>query len=118
MTPETEELARQIAIISPGQKITYITDTLYSESDAAKMIELAKDSDHLFIEAAFLDKDNDLARQKRHLTARQAGEIAAAAHAKQLTVFHFSPRYTGLENLLLEEAEYAFNNTFKDRMWG
>jgi ribonuclease Z len=113
-TPETKDLARQIAMISPGQKITYITDVLYNESDAAKMIRLAKDSDHLFIEAAFSDKDKELARQKCHLTARQAGEIAGIAHAKQLTVFHFSPRYTGMEALLYEEAESAFK-TFNDR---
>jgi len=115
ITPETEELASQIAIISPGQKITYITDVLYSESDAAKMIELAKDSDYLFIEAAFSDKDKELARQKCHLTARQAGEIAAAANAKQMTVFHFSPRYTHMEALLREEAESAFNTHLTPR---
>lgn len=112
--PETQELAAQIAMISPGQKIAYITDTLYSESDAAKMIGLAEDSDHLFIEAAFSDKDKELARQKCHLTARQAGEIAARANVRQWTVFHFSPRYTGMENLLYEEAESAFR-IFSDR---
>ena len=40
---------------------------------------LAKDSDQLFIEAAFLEKDKDIARQKQHLTAWQAGTLAAGA---------------------------------------
>ncbi|MDM8526451.1 MBL fold metallo-hydrolase [Desulfococcaceae bacterium HSG8] len=98
------ELAEQIAIITPGQKLTYITDVVYSESNAEKIVALAKDADHLFIEASFLDKDRDAARQKYHLTARQAGTLAARARVKQFTLFHFSPRYTGMEHLLQEEA--------------
>ncbi len=103
------ELSGQIAFITPGQKITYITDVVYSDSNRAKIIEFARDSDHLFIEAAFLDKDRKLAKDKCHLTARQAGELAAAAGAKQFSVFHFSPRYLGQENLLLQEASEAYS---------
>ena len=103
------ELAEQIALITPGQKITYIADVVYGESNNEKIIEFARDSDLLFMEAAFLDKDHATARQKYHLTARQAGELAARAGAKQLSVFHFSPRYLGQESLLHEEAIEAYN---------
>lgn len=105
-----KDLAEQIALISPGQKVTYITDVKYNESNAEKILALAKDSDYLFIEAAFLEKDKDLAAEKCHLTAWQAGSLAARASAKQFTIFHFSPRYTGMENLLQEEAEKAYNS--------
>jgi ribonuclease Z len=103
------ELAGQIALITPGQKITYITDVVYSDSNNAKIVEFAADSDQLFIEAVFLDKDREMAKQKYHLTARQAGELAAGAGAKQFTVFHHSPRYLGQENLLYQEATEAYN---------
>ena len=104
------ELAEQIALITPGQKITYIADVAYDRSNNEKIIEFAGDSDLLFMEAAFLDKDREIARQKYHLTARQAGELAARAGARQLIVFHFSPRYLRQENLLVQEAMQAFKN--------
>lgn len=107
------DLADQIAIITPGQKVTYITDIVYSKSNADKAVELAKDSDHLFIEAAFLEKDRDIAREKYHLTAWQAGTIAGRARVKQFTLFHFSPRYTGMEDLFQEEAREAYEQEKK-----
>lgn len=107
------DLTERIALISSGQKITYVTDTIYNEINAEKIIELAKNSDHLFIEAVFLEKDKDLAEKKFHLTARQAGTIAGKAKVKQFTIFHFSPRYTNQQNLLQEEAQEAYDKFFK-----
>jgi len=104
-------LAGQIARITPGQKITYITDVVYSNSNKEKIVEFARDSDHLFIEAVFMDKDRDLARDKGHLTARQAGQLAARSGAKQFKIFHFSPRYTDQESLLYEEAFGAYKKS-------
>jgi len=101
------DLAEQIALITPGQKITYITDVGYL-SNADKIIEFAKDSDYFFIEAGFLEKDKDIAEQKYHLTAWQAGTIAGKARVKQFTIFHFSPRYTDMEHLLQQEARDAY----------
>ena len=102
------DLSKQIAIITPGQKITYIADVVYSKYNKEKIIGFAKNSDHLFIEAAFLENDRDMADKKYHLTARQAGRLAGEANIKQYTIFHFSPRYTGKEYLLIEEARAAF----------
>ena len=102
------ELAAKIALITPGQKIAYITDVVYNQSNAEKIVDLAKESDHLYIEAAFVDRHKDLAAQKKHLTAGQAGMLAAKARAKQFTIFHFSPRYTGEEQTLKDEARLAY----------
>jgi ribonuclease Z len=107
------ELTEKIAVITPGQKISYIADVGYTESNAAKIIELVKGSDHLFVEAAFLDEDRENALEKNHLTARQAGTIAGRAGVKQFTIFHFSPRYTGKEELLQQEAAEAFQTEYK-----
>jgi len=102
------DLTNRITIITPGQKITYITDMLYCEPNIKKVVEFAKDADHLFIEAAFLEKDKDIAEKKFHLTAKNAGMIAGMAGVKQFTLFHFSPRYASMEDLFQEEALAAY----------
>ncbi len=102
------KLAARIARITPGQKIAYITDVAFHESNARRIRELARDADHLFIESAFLDEDHAAAHQKKHLTAGQAGELAARAGVKRITVFHFSPRYEGQTRTLQEQARRAF----------
>ena len=101
-------LADRIALVTPGQKITYIVDVVFSPENAARIVEFARHADHLFIEAAFLDRETDIARRKCHLTAKQAGMLAREAKAKHLTVFHFSPRYGDTPHLLHEEAHEAF----------
>jgi ribonuclease Z len=102
------ELADQIAIITPGQKIVYIADTVYSAEMSNKIISFAENADQLFIEAAFLEKDKEIAAEKYHLTAYQAGRIAAMANVKNFTLFHFSPRYSGQEALFHQEARRAY----------
>ena len=104
------DLAKRIALLTPGQKISYVVDAGYSKSNVKKIIKLAKNADHLFIEAAFLEKDKDIAEKKCHLTAWQAGSIAGKAGVKQITPFHFSPRYQGLGDLLEKEAMDGYNS--------
>jgi ribonuclease Z len=103
-----DELAQKIAHITPGQKISYIADVGYSLANAKKIVAFVKNADHLYIEAAFLDKHRDIALKKYHLTARQAGTIAGRAQVKQFTPFHFSPRYVGQAQLLEDEARQAY----------
>ena len=104
------ELKERIARISPGQKIAYITDMIGTPENMAKAVNLALGSNHLFIEAPFLDKERDVARRKYHLTAREAGLIAARAGVNELSLFHFSPRYFGREKELIQEAMTAFQS--------
>ncbi len=104
------ELADRIARITPGQKITYISDISYHQANRAKVLKLAKHSDQLFIEGPFLESHKDIARKKHHLTAGQAGKIAAEAGVKQFSIFHFSPRYMGMAHLLQKEAADAYES--------
>ena len=103
------DLTEKIALITPGQKISYLADAVYNPSNEEKMVTLAEKADHLFIESAFLDKDREIAGEKYHLTAKQAGIIAGKARVKRFTLFHFSPRYQGQEHLIQNEATAAYN---------
>ena len=71
-----------------GQRFAFLMDT--APCDAA--IALADGADLVVCESTFLDAEEDLARRYRHLTARQAGWIAAEASARRLVLTHFSQR--------------------------
>jgi ribonuclease Z len=58
-----------------------------------------------------MNVDAEKARDRYHLTARQAGLMARQAQVRDLVVFHFSPRYTGQGEALQREAMEAFQGT-------
>jgi ribonuclease Z len=73
----------------PGQKAAFVMDTGVCEG----AYELAEDADLLIIESTYLDEEEALAVERKHLTARQAGAIAAAGGVRLLVLTHFSERY-------------------------
>src|SRR5215467_3634674 len=91
-----------------GQKIAYVVDAAYHEKNIDRIVALARGADQLFMEAPFLDMDAEVAAQRRHLTARQAGAIAKRAGVSRFVPFHFSARYRDQEERLRCEAEQAF----------
>jgi len=102
------ELREKIAVMTPGQKISYISDVRYSRQNIEKIVQLSDQADHLYIEAAFLSSEKEMADRKCHLTASQAGEIAALARVKRFSLFHFSPRYMENEGRFHQEAMAAY----------
>lgn len=102
-------LLREAAFrLAPGQRLAYVTDAAFHEANAARIVALARDAHHLFIESAFLHEDEALAAGRQHLTARQAGTLARQAGAHRLVTFHYSPRYLDRREELEEEARAAF----------
>ena len=102
---------RDFVTITTGQKIAYVTDVTDTPANRAAIIALVREADLLFIEAAFAASDAELARQRGHLTTTAAGEIAREAGVRRVEPFHFSPRYAGEEQRLLEEVMKAFTQT-------
>jgi ribonuclease Z len=99
---------KETVTLTPGQKIAYVADCRFSEENASRIVHLAAGADLFFCEAGFLERDRERAKERGHLTARQAGELARRAKAKKLQVFHFSPKYEKEGTLLYREAEDAF----------
>jgi ribonuclease Z len=102
------ELRDALLVETPGQKIAYVVDTLFSPANAARVVRLAHGADLFYCEAPFLDEDLDQATRRYHLTARQAGALARAAGVRRLAVFHFSPRYEGRYGDIVAEAQEEF----------
>jgi len=92
-----------------------VTDAAFHPANVARIVELARDADQLFIETPFLEEDATLAAGKRHLTAAQAGRIGRQAGARRLIPFHFSARYGERPDLLAREAARAFAGDIEDR---
>jgi ribonuclease Z len=102
---------RDLLTVTTGQKIAYVTDVADTPANRAMIIALARNADILFIEGAFAERDTELARQRAHLTTIAAGQVARQANVRRVEPFHFSPRYAGEEQQLLEEVMTAFGRT-------
>jgi len=98
---------RDLIVSTPGQRLAYLTDFADLPENRAAAVFLARGADTLFIEAPFAAADAALALDRRHLTTQAAGEIAAAAGARRIEPFHFSPRYAGQEARMLDEVAAA-----------
>jgi len=98
-------LLDEVSELRRGQSFAFIMDTRLC--DAA--FELAQGTDMVVCESTFAEADAALASDYGHLTAGQAGRIAAEAGARLLVLTHFSQRYedSGSE-VLLQEAVSAF----------
>lgn len=91
-----------VSIPRPGQSFAFVMDTAECEGADA----LADGVDLLVAESTFSDDDADLAEQYLHLTARQAGALAANGNARTLVLTHFSSRYPDV-GLLTDQAAAA-----------
>jgi len=102
------ELRRSVVRESPGQKLAYVTDVVHSPENAERIVKLAWGADLFFCEAAYPERERQRAAARFHLTAAQAGRLAAEAKARRLAIFHFSPKYRDCPGELLDEAMAAF----------
>jgi ribonuclease Z len=95
----------QASAPKPGQRFAFIMDTRLCDAAFA----LADRADMLVCESTFADAEAGLAREYGHLTAGQAGRIAAESGARLLVLTHFSQRYdAGEGERLAGEAASAF----------
>jgi len=98
-----------------GRKFSFVTDTLYLPSISQEV----KGSDLLICEGMFSDDCADQAKEKKHMTSRQAATIARDSNSKRMAMIHYSPRYTDKElPVLLEQAREVYPNAelTRDRM--
>ena len=85
----------------PGQSFAFVMDTGWCDG----ALELADRADLLVCEATFLSTEQELATKYGHLTAREAGRLAAQAGARRLVLTHFSQRYSDMGAFAAEAGE-------------
>lgn len=93
----------------PGARLVFVGDA----ASTRNLASVARGADALVIEATYLERERDLARDYGHLTARQAGELARSAQVNTLILTHLSRRY--YERDVLAEAQEVFGDTYVAR---
>ena len=88
-----------------GKKLGIILDT----APCNNCIKIAKDADILISESTFSESEKEKAKEYKHLTAKQAAEIAKKGKSKILILTHFSQRYKDISELK-KEAHSVFKN--------
>ncbi|MET4588511.1 ribonuclease Z [Arthrobacter sp. 754] len=89
-----------VSVHRPGQRFAFVMDT----APCGGAEELADGVDLLVAESTFSNADAGLASEYRHLTAGQAGKLAAGAAVGMLVLTHFSSRYGDDVTALAEQA--------------
>ena len=108
ITPEGEIIpnSRLTRPATPPKRYAFCSDTAYCPS----IIPIIEGVDLLYHEATFAECDLPRAKETFHSTARQAAEIARAAHVGKLLIGHYSARYEDVTPLL-QEAKAIFPQT-------
>ncbi len=101
-TPGGTVTLDQVSVERPGQSMALVMDTALCDN----IVELARGVDLLVIESTFLDQDADLAEKYLHLTAAQAGRVAAEAGARRVVLTHFSQRYDDAAEFVAEASAH------------
>jgi ribonuclease Z len=92
--------------IVKGKKLSIILDTL----PCKEAYDLSQDADLLICEASYASDHLDKAEEYKHMTARQAGQLASQSNVRKLILTHFSQRYKTAADIL-DDAKEIFPNT-------
>ncbi|MCF6521700.1 ribonuclease Z [Streptomyces sp. JJ36] len=93
-----------VSVPRPGQRFAFVMDTRLCDGVYA----LAEGCDLLVAESTFLDAEAALAEEYGHLTAGQAGRVAAESGVRHLVLTHFSQRYADPAPFAAEAREAGF----------
>jgi ribonuclease Z len=102
------ELRAKYFITSPAARITYVTDTAWSDAVRPALLRLARGATRLYCDSFYAHEQLANAEQHRHMTALQAAEFARDAEVEQLVLIHFASRYEGRYQMLVDEARTIF----------
>ena len=115
---DVEELRRELVTQMPGDSLAYLTDFLLDADAMARLVPALRGVQTIVCESQYLAADAELARRHHHLTAPQAAELARAAGAGTLILFHVSDRYSPDGwRAMLAEARAVFPNTHFPAHW-
>jgi len=99
--------AKNLTFMENDDKVSFVLDTIVNK----KIIPFVRNSDILVCESSFASDLQEKAKEYKHLTSKQAGEIAKKAKVKNLYLVHLSQRYSKSPGKILKEAKKIFKNS-------
>ncbi|MPY98300.1 MAG: ribonuclease Z [Actinophytocola sp.] len=94
-------LLDDVSALRRGQRFAFVMDTRLCDA----VFDLADGVDLLVIESTFLSAHADLAAEYGHLTAAQAGRVAADCGVRTLVLTHFSQRYADADRFAAQAGD-------------
>ncbi len=104
LTKTAGDLGREILIGPTERSFGYLTDLAFHDDNRQRAQKLFQGVTVLACETSFLLQDEVRARQRLHLTTRDAAQIAAEAGAQELRPFHVSRVYKDRAESVTTEA--------------
>ncbi len=92
----------EVSVLKPGQIFALVMDTKM----CVNALHLAHKADLVLSEATYLETEAQQADNYKHLTASQAGRMAAQAGAHHLVLAHYSQRYSSLTPFAEQASKY------------
>jgi ribonuclease Z len=108
------KLAEQYFVKTPGARVTYITDTLWSDTSRLALAKLARKAQRLYCDSYYAPWDLERAQQYHHMISTHAAELAVAAKVEELVLIHFADRYAGRYWDLIQAAQAVFPRVSAD----
>lgn len=93
---------------TPGARVAFVTDTFWSDAVRPDLVKLAKGAWRLYCDSFYASAQAKAAAQYKHMMAPQSAELAKLAKVEQLVLIHFSTRYAGRYEPLVDEAKAVF----------
>lgn len=91
-----------VSYLKRGKKVTFILDTQLN----ANCIPLARAADILVCESTYKEELKEKSEDHKHLTTKDACQIASHADVERLIITHFSQRYKTTHELLDDAKNY------------
>ncbi len=92
---------QDVSVVRKGQSFAFVMDTRYCEA----AVELALGADLVVCESTYLDDKAEQAKERGHMTAKDAARVAKEAGARRLVLTHFSQQYPDVQAFVDEAKE-------------
>jgi len=97
---------KEVTCLVKGKKISFVSDTVLCNN----IYKNVKNADILVTDATYTSLHEDLAKKYKHMTSKQAAQVASKCNVSKLVLTHFSQRYKDISEVL-NEAKDIFPNT-------
>ncbi len=103
-----QQVAQQYFHRAEGGRLAYVTDTVWSDTVQSDLIEFCRGANRLYCDCFYAEAQANSALKHKHMTTQTVAELAIRAKVRELILMHFSGRYRGRYEKLVDEVRGRF----------